>query len=89
LHRCDQEDEGNVREDRSAGEAGPIIATRADVLRLADVWLDPEFPRWDIREGYLPKIASPVLAIQGYDDEYGTMAQLDESSGASAGPASS
>jgi len=44
----------------------------------ADVWLDPEFERWDIREDFLPKIAAPVLAIQGFDDEYGTMAQLDE-----------
>ena len=44
----------------------------------ADVWLDPEFEGWDIRDDFLPKIACPVLAIQGYDDEYGTLAQLDE-----------
>ena len=44
----------------------------------ADVWLDPEFKSWDIRGDYLPQIRCPVLAIQGYDDEYGTMAQLDE-----------
>jgi len=44
----------------------------------ADVWLDPEFGGWDIRDEYLPKIQCPVLAIQGHDDEYGTMAQLDE-----------
>jgi pimeloyl-ACP methyl ester carboxylesterase len=44
----------------------------------ADVWLDPGFMRWDIRDDYLPKIACPVLAIQGEDDEYGTMAQLDD-----------
>jgi len=44
----------------------------------ADVWLDPEFRGWDIREDYLPKVRCPVLAIQGHDDEYGTMAQLDE-----------
>lgn len=44
----------------------------------ADVWLDPEFKGWDIRQDYLPQIRCPVLAIQGYDDEYGTMAQLDE-----------
>ena len=44
----------------------------------ADVWLDPRFERWDIREDYLPKVRCPVLAIQGEDDEYGTMAQLDE-----------
>lgn len=44
----------------------------------ADVWLDPDFKGWDIRDDYLPQIRCPVLAIQGYDDEYGTMAQLDE-----------
>ena len=44
----------------------------------ADVWLDPGFTSWDIRGDYLAKIACPVLAIQGVDDEYGTMAQLDE-----------
>src|SRR6185503_1575791 len=44
----------------------------------ADVWLDPQFTAWDIRQDYLPKIRCPVLAIQGYDDEYGTMKQLDE-----------
>lgn len=44
----------------------------------ADVWLDPDFEGWDIREDFLPRIACPVLALQGHDDEYGTMAQLDE-----------
>jgi len=44
----------------------------------ADVWLDAEFKGWDIRDDYLPTVRSPVLAIQGYDDEYGTMAQLDD-----------
>jgi pimeloyl-ACP methyl ester carboxylesterase len=44
----------------------------------ADVWLDPEFKGWDIREEYLSGVRCPVLAIQGHDDEYGTMAQLDE-----------
>ena len=42
----------------------------------ADAWLDPAFRGWNIEE-YLPRITCPVLAIQGEDDEYGTMAQLD------------
>jgi pimeloyl-ACP methyl ester carboxylesterase len=42
----------------------------------ADVWLDPEFLKWNI-EASLPAISCPVLAIQGADDEYGTMAQLE------------
>ena len=44
----------------------------------ADVWRDPNFTRWDIRDDYLPKIECPVLAIQGEEDEYGTMQQLDD-----------
>lgn len=41
-----------------------------------EVWLRPEFRAWTI-EDYLPRITCPVLAIQGEDDEYGTMAQVD------------
>ena len=41
-----------------------------------DVWLDPAFRAWNI-EPLLPRITCPVLAIQGIDDEYGTMAQID------------
>jgi pimeloyl-ACP methyl ester carboxylesterase len=42
----------------------------------SDVWLDAAFRGWNIEE-YLPRIAAPVLAVQGHDDEYGTMEQLD------------
>ena len=42
----------------------------------ADAWLDPAFRDWNIEE-YLPRIKCPLLAIQGEDDKYGTMAQLD------------
>jgi pimeloyl-ACP methyl ester carboxylesterase len=42
----------------------------------ADAWRDPAFKRWNI-EDCLPRIACPVLAIQGEQDQYGTMAQLD------------
>jgi pimeloyl-ACP methyl ester carboxylesterase len=41
-----------------------------------DAWLDPEFRRWNIEE-YLPGIRCRVLAIQGEEDEYGTMAQVE------------
>ncbi len=41
-----------------------------------DVWLHPEFRAWNIEE-FLPRITCPVLAIQGFDDEYGTMAQIE------------
>jgi pimeloyl-ACP methyl ester carboxylesterase len=41
-----------------------------------DIWLDPRFRTWTIEE-YLPGVRCPVLAIQGADDEYGTLAQID------------
>ncbi len=41
-----------------------------------NVWLSPEFRQWNIEE-FLPGIACPVLAIQGVDDQYGTLKQLD------------
>lgn len=41
-----------------------------------DTWLAPEFRDWNI-EDYLPRIACPVLALQGEDDEYATMRQID------------
>lgn len=40
------------------------------------IWLAPEFRDWNIEE-YLPTIRCPVLAIQGEDDEYGTMEQME------------
>jgi pimeloyl-ACP methyl ester carboxylesterase len=39
-----------------------------------DIWLGPEFRAWNIEE-YLSPITCPVLAIQGVDDEYGSLEQ--------------
>jgi pimeloyl-ACP methyl ester carboxylesterase len=39
-------------------------------------WLDPDFRRWNLEE-YLPRIEVPVLAVQGEDDPYGTLAQVE------------
>ncbi|MGF6263062.1 pimeloyl-ACP methyl ester carboxylesterase [Paraburkholderia youngii] len=41
-----------------------------------DIWLDPGFRQWSIVEA-LARIRRPLLAIQGHDDNYGTMAQID------------
>lgn len=41
-----------------------------------DIWLNPDFRSWNI-ESVLPAIRRPILAIQGIDDEYGTMEQVD------------
>ena len=40
-----------------------------------DVWLDPAFRSWDIREE-VARITAPLLAIQGEGDEYGTLEQV-------------
>lgn len=40
------------------------------------IWLSSGFREWEI-ESVLCDITSPVLLIQGCDDEYGTLAQLD------------
>ncbi len=53
-----------------------------------DVWLRPEFGRWNIQE-YLPAIESPVLVVQGENDEYGTLAQVDAVLARVRGPAES
>ena len=41
-----------------------------------DVWLDPAFRDWRI-DTELGAIRCPVLAVQGLDDEYGTLAQIE------------
>ena len=41
-----------------------------------DVWLSPGFVRWEITSN-LKYIRARVLAVQGFGDEYGTMAQID------------
>jgi pimeloyl-ACP methyl ester carboxylesterase len=41
-----------------------------------DIWLDPLFRSWNI-ESYLESITCPVLLIQGHDDEYGTVRQVE------------
>jgi pimeloyl-ACP methyl ester carboxylesterase len=39
-------------------------------------WLDPSFRKWDISE-YLAYIRVPVAIIQGADDQYGTIRQVE------------
>jgi pimeloyl-ACP methyl ester carboxylesterase len=42
----------------------------------AEPWLDPAFRHWDITEA-LGYIRVPILIVQGNDDQYGTLKQLD------------
>jgi len=74
----------SIREARTAYQSGDLRGRLAryhnDVDSAFhgwnDIWLHPDFPRWTI-EALLPGIACPVLAIQGEDDPYGTMSQID------------
>ena len=39
------------------------------------IWLDPPFKHWSI-EAEIGTLTCPLLAVQGLDDEYGTLAQI-------------
>ena len=43
-------------------------------------WLDPDFRKWDISE-FLAYIRVPVLIVQGEDDQYGTVKQIEVAQG--------
>jgi pimeloyl-ACP methyl ester carboxylesterase len=42
-----------------------------------DAWLDPAFANWNVTE-VIDYLRVPVLAIQGRQDQYGTLAQIAE-----------
>ena len=50
-----------------------------------DVWLDPAFRAWNL-EAFLPRVSCPTLLIQGEQDQYGTLKQLDAIGCQSGGP---
>jgi len=70
---------------RDAFEHGPLRSRlapfHADVdgafWQWNDVWLSEAFRSYDIRQE-ISAIQAPLLAIQGEDDPYGTMAQIDD-----------
>ena len=73
----------SIRQAREAYMNGPLrerLARHHDDVDSAfwgwnDVWLDPAFRSWDIREE-VARITAPLLAIQGEGDEYGTLEQV-------------
>ncbi len=42
----------------------------------SEAWRSADFRRWNIEE-FLPRVRCPLMAIQGVDDQYGSMAQLE------------
>lgn len=74
----------SIVEARNAYETGDL---RARLARWHDdvdnafkgwngAWLDPQFRKWDITE-FLAYIRVPVLIVQGEDDQYGTVKQIE------------
>jgi pimeloyl-ACP methyl ester carboxylesterase len=43
----------------------------------SDIWLKPEFRNWEMTQE-MALIKTPLLAIQGHQDQYGSMRQIDE-----------
>lgn len=63
--------DGGLRQGLARYHADPDSAFRG----WNDIWLDPAFRAWDIR-AELPAIKAPLLAVQGEDDEYGSLEQI-------------
>lgn len=63
---------GDLRQRLGAHHADPDSA----FWGWNEAWLNPAFAAWSIEED-LSSIRCPVLVIQGQDDEYGTLAQVD------------
>lgn len=71
--RATQARYGSELRDRLARYHHDVDATFAG---WSEMWLDPEFARWDL-EADLTTLTAPLLLIQGAADPYGTSAQLD------------
>lgn len=65
-------DHGDLRDRLGKYHRDPDNAFRG----WSDSWLDPEFTNWNV-EAILKNINVPVLAIQGREDPYGSLAQID------------
>jgi pimeloyl-ACP methyl ester carboxylesterase len=65
-------DGGDLRERLARHHADPDRV----FANWCETWLDPAFRSWSI-EDLLPRIAAPALLIQGIDDPYFSLGQLD------------
>lgn len=63
----------NLRDRMAKYHANPDNAFRG----WNDSWLHPDFKAWNVSE-VLDYIRVPILAIQGRQDQYGTLAQIEE-----------
>lgn len=75
----------SITQARTAFESGGLrerlVRYHADVdgafWQWNDIWLSPAFRGFDIRPD-CRRITAPVLALQGEDDPYGTLRQIEE-----------
>jgi pimeloyl-ACP methyl ester carboxylesterase len=63
---------GELRERLARHHDDPDVAFR----NWCDVWLDPRFRAWTL-EPEAERVVCPVLLVQGTDDPYGTLDQID------------
>lgn len=72
---------GDLRARMSRHHDDPDAAFRG----WCDVWLDPAFADWSL-EADAEGVTAPALLVQGRDDPYGTLAQIDRIQSRIAGP---
>jgi pimeloyl-ACP methyl ester carboxylesterase len=60
--------------------------TQALFNAWTETWLSPAYRSWNI-EHFLPQVTCPVLVIQGVEDEFGTLAQVQAIANQVSGPA--
>jgi pimeloyl-ACP methyl ester carboxylesterase len=82
---CEEVSIQSIRRVREEWERGTLRAAlerwhgpnvEGAFLGWNDAWLDPGFRAWNI-ESCLPDVLVPVLVVQGADDEYGTVRQVE------------
>ncbi len=73
--------DGDLRERLARHHDDPDAAFRG----WCDVWLDPAFRAWSL-EPDAARVGAPTLLVQGVDDPYGTLDQLDRIEARVAGP---
>ena len=83
-----------VRAAREAFRSGPLRGRLVryhgertdDAFRgWCDLWPSPEFKHWSIEEE-LAGVGTPLLVVQGRDDPYGTLRQVEAIAGGVGGP---
>jgi len=72
MRTCEQYQNGSLKQSLARYHADPD----SGFFGWSEAWLSPAFKSWNI-EGILANMQAPLLAIQGHDDEYATMEQLD------------